>query len=126
MGACEPPPNRRPGLLHTIRSAISHRPTNGPVLPRPLTRPDPMGAETEFEDRGAHQDLDASTWDGSWSHTGRRPEDGAPWWPVMGPACLGSVEDRGQGVDDASAVDAVAGQGALADPVEGRVPVVGV
>src|SRR5215207_4256213 len=47
MGACEPPPNRRPGLLHTIRSAISHRPTNGPVLPRLLTRPDPMGAETQ-------------------------------------------------------------------------------
>jgi hypothetical protein len=27
-------------------SATSHRPTNGPVLPRPLTRPDPMGAQT--------------------------------------------------------------------------------
>jgi hypothetical protein len=47
MGACEPPPNRRPGLLpHPVPpSATSHRSTNGPVLPRPLTRPDPMGAE---------------------------------------------------------------------------------
>jgi hypothetical protein len=48
MGACEPPPNRRPGLLPhpDSPSATSYRPTNGPVPPRPLTRPDPMGAET--------------------------------------------------------------------------------